>query len=313
MNTEFFDLINKYDNITIFRHVNPDFDALGSQFGLACFIKDNFINKNVYCLGFDSRNDKIHPLSDIVADEIIKSSLAIVTDVSSSNRIDDQRFLSADKIVRIDHHPQDTDYEILSIVDDVASSTCEIIVELIKDSNYEITTNCASYLYRGILSDNQNFKTNNTTAKSLALASHIASFNVDLKKVNSDIYDISQKQFEISNYIRTNAVIQESGLVFLVVSYQELIKFNLNKGQIKNQVYHFNGVKEFNIWGIFIEDENGIYEGSLRSKSLQINDIAELYNGGGHKNACGVRDLTKKDLNDLLGKLNERLGSKNAK
>ena len=43
--------IKKYDNIVILRHEVPDFDASGSQFGLATWIKDNFPNKNVYCLG----------------------------------------------------------------------------------------------------------------------------------------------------------------------------------------------------------------------------------------------------------------------
>ena len=43
--------IKKFDRIAIFRHIMPDFDALGSQFGLATWIKDNFPNKEVKVLG----------------------------------------------------------------------------------------------------------------------------------------------------------------------------------------------------------------------------------------------------------------------
>ena len=37
--------------ITIFRHTNPDCDALGSQFGLKKWIQDNYPDKQVYALG----------------------------------------------------------------------------------------------------------------------------------------------------------------------------------------------------------------------------------------------------------------------
>ena len=33
------ELIREYENVTIFRHINPDCDALGSQFGLKSWIK----------------------------------------------------------------------------------------------------------------------------------------------------------------------------------------------------------------------------------------------------------------------------------
>lgn len=51
--------------------------------------------------------------------------------------------------------------------------------------------------------------------------------------------------------------------------------------------------------------ENNIieYDGSLRSKTISINEIAQRFNGGGHKNACGVKDLTKKQLDELIQEL----------
>ena len=45
--------IQKYDIIGVFRHVSPDYDALGSQFGLVTFLKDNFPDKKIYALGKD--------------------------------------------------------------------------------------------------------------------------------------------------------------------------------------------------------------------------------------------------------------------
>ena len=43
--------IKKHDDIVIFRHIMPDFDALGSQFGLYTWLKDNFPQKSIHVVG----------------------------------------------------------------------------------------------------------------------------------------------------------------------------------------------------------------------------------------------------------------------
>ena len=43
--------IERYDRIVIFRHIKPDFDAMGSQMGLYTFLKDNFPNKEIHYVG----------------------------------------------------------------------------------------------------------------------------------------------------------------------------------------------------------------------------------------------------------------------
>ena len=49
--TRILSAIKRYDRIAIFRHSKPDFDALGSQMGLAIWLKDNFPNKEIRVLG----------------------------------------------------------------------------------------------------------------------------------------------------------------------------------------------------------------------------------------------------------------------
>jgi nanoRNase/pAp phosphatase (c-di-AMP/oligoRNAs hydrolase) len=43
--------IQKYPKIVVFRHIIPDFDALGTQLGLATWIKENFTKKTVKVIG----------------------------------------------------------------------------------------------------------------------------------------------------------------------------------------------------------------------------------------------------------------------
>jgi nanoRNase/pAp phosphatase (c-di-AMP/oligoRNAs hydrolase) len=37
--------IERYDRIVVFRHIKPDFDAMGTQMGLYTWLKDNFPRK----------------------------------------------------------------------------------------------------------------------------------------------------------------------------------------------------------------------------------------------------------------------------
>ena len=44
--------IKKYQNITLYIHERPDFDALGSAYGFKAFLKEYFPEKKGYWTGF---------------------------------------------------------------------------------------------------------------------------------------------------------------------------------------------------------------------------------------------------------------------
>ena len=51
-------LIQKYDRIAVFRHVKPDYDALGCQLAMAYWIKDNFKeNKTIFIVNHAEMSD----------------------------------------------------------------------------------------------------------------------------------------------------------------------------------------------------------------------------------------------------------------
>ncbi|MDO5122570.1 MAG: bifunctional oligoribonuclease/PAP phosphatase NrnA, partial [Erysipelotrichaceae bacterium] len=90
--------IEAADIITIYRHVHPDCDAVGSQFGLFNWLKENWPEKLVYALGREKCTQGHWPETDEVSDETIRNSLAIVLDTANTARIDDERAISASKV-----------------------------------------------------------------------------------------------------------------------------------------------------------------------------------------------------------------------
>ena len=106
MNTDIlFELVEQYDIITIYRHVSPDADALGSQLGLKQWIQETYPDKQVYALGRDAGSKQsLFPDMDIADDETVAASLAIILDTANGARVDDERWSTAAYTLKIDHH-----------------------------------------------------------------------------------------------------------------------------------------------------------------------------------------------------------------
>ncbi|MCI7069143.1 MAG: hypothetical protein MR990_05730, partial [Mollicutes bacterium] len=80
----FYSCVKKYDHIVIFRHIKPDFDAMGTQMGLYTYIKDNFPNKDVHFVGDNhvTFTPRLFPETERLNDSYFDEPfLAIICDV----------------------------------------------------------------------------------------------------------------------------------------------------------------------------------------------------------------------------------------
>lgn len=301
------DIVSNYDVITIFRHQIADQDALGAQFGMKCFLETAYPNKQVYALGDSIGSCKrLFPEVDHVDDETVKKSIAIVLDTADAKRIDDERFSSADKIVKIDHHIIVEDYADVAYVDTKAAATCEILAFMFQGCNIKVSAQCAEYLYFGLIADSIGFTTNNTTMNTLLAAAFLIECGVKVNEVKQKTSGIALNEYNYVNCIR-NRVILKGNVAYAIMNEEDYLKYGMNYNQAKEKVFAMADVNEFKIWCLFTEDTaygKQMYNGSLRSKNVAINEIAANFNGGGHKNACGVKKLTLFDIDKIITELN---------
>ena len=306
MYKELLNQINSYNKITIFRHERPDGDAMFSSLALYHFLKDNFKAKQIKVCGYDKFD--LITRNDNVSDKFITDSLAIALDVSTSNRIDDFRCLAAKYVIKIDHHPQVEKYEDLSIVNTNASSTCELISDILlsKEFNkYRISNIVCKYLYCGIITDTINFRTTNTTSKTLRIASILLEKgNINPAEIIEYLYDVNLSTYKKITEIRNKLVIKNA-FGYIKLNKNDLIKLKMQPHEAKNNIDEIGTIKELNIWAFAVEN-NGKWDCSIRSKKPYIiNKIASKYNGGGHPNAAAVKHLNASELNSLFKELIE--------
>lgn len=304
--------IEEFDTITIFRHENPDCDAVGSQFGLKSWIQENYPDKQVYALGNEECHQGPWPHQDKAEEEVIADSLAIVVDTANITRVDDQRFLHAAKIVKIDHHPNHEPFGDQMYVFDDAAAVCEILTVFFSQQKDRILSKkTAEYLYRGLLTDTLNYTTNNTKGSTLRAGAILADTGIDMSRISHDVFDHSLNGYRFTGYIISHTEVKENKLGYVVITEEDRKAFGLSAGGARSFVSTLGNVRDFEIWCIFTqkfdEDGNVLYDGSLRAKSLQVNDIASLYHGGGHCCAAGVKNLNPEDVEDILSLLCKRI------
>ena len=254
------------DIITIFRHEHPDCDALGSQWGLYSWIKDNFPEKKVYALGYESTTQCDFLVGDVVSDEVIANSTAIVLDTANTARIDDARSGLGVRAERLEAEVED------------------------ERPHNRVEQACCKH------------------APNAETGAYLVSKGIDVADVNRDLFDVPYAVFTFQNALRSKVTF-EDGIAYAIFTKEDLAKWHMTGGQARNYIDELGHVREFEVWAIFTESDEhpGLYHGSLRSKHVIINEIAQQFNGGGHPNASGVKNLTKEDIEAILIELHKAI------
>ncbi len=306
--------IEKAKNIVVFRHQMPDFDALGSQYGLYCFLKENFKDKNIMLTGCDHVvfSPRLYPSIKCINDEEFPSDfLAIILDTGNTKRIDDQRFLKAKKIIKFDHHPGLENYGDINIVHDELSSCGELIADFLFafEKKYKITAECAKYLYSAIVGDSGRFLFSSVNPTTLRISAKLLEYGFDKSKdVYLKMYQKTYHDLEITKFVLNRCVFLNTGVAYYILKDEDLKELNITPERGKENLSLMSNLEDIEVWMSITEiKEKGEFKVSIRSKLIPINDIANNYNGGGHDLASGATIYNLSELDNLINDLNKRI------
>lgn len=314
---EIIETIKSYDTIIIHRHVRPDADALGSQVGLKEIIKQSFPEKNVYAVG--EEDPALHFLTrmDEIDDSVFDGALVIICDTANTGRISDSRYKLGDKVMKIDHHPNNDPYGDLLWIDTNASSTSEMIYELYLEgegSDLKFNDAAARLIYAGIVGDTGRFLFPSTTEKTFQYASELVTYKFDRTDLYNRLYNITENIARLRGYILQHFTLSESGVSTIKITKEKLDKYGLTPLQTGKLIGTLGDVAGIRAWAVFVEEEPSIIRIRIRSKGPIVNTLAAKYNGGGHPLAAGAMARTWKevdtfiaDLEDVCQKYNKKL------
>lgn len=308
MDQEIIAKVEAYNYIAIYRHVNPDFDAFGSQFGLYDIIKTTYPDKHVYVCGDFSSEllDKYTVNYNNEAVDYHQGVLGIVLDTANRERIDDENYQKCHEIIKIDHHLVVDSYGDLNLEDSTASSASQLVVQLYKDNcNLKLSKDGAAALYLGIIGDTSRFLFKSTDERTFEAAKTLLQTGIDIGEIYNRIYlrkaaDLKVNQFILNNYQF------DHGVAYYVLTNEDLKALGISRERGSDFVNILSGIEEYKIWVAVTENiADNNWRVSIRSRDVTVNEVAQKYNGGGHAMASGAKLATIEMLPNLIGDLKE--------
>lgn len=302
-NAQLIKLIRKYDRIAIFRHIMPDYDALGTQLGLYHWIKDNFPGKEVKVLGDNhvTFTPRLFQEMDRIGDSWFDEPfLAIIVDVANISRIADPRFQKAKAIFVMDHHPKTDEFATIQVTDTETAAASELVVALLlAHKKYKLSKEAAKNFYIALVGDSGRFQYSSTSPLTFAVASHLIATGINLSDIYQDMYQKQIDDLKVTAYILNHYQVSPKGVAYYVLdsNLQKELKITVERG--KENVNLFSNIEGINIWCSITQDDDPkepCWRISIRSRKYVINEVAKEFGGGGHAQASGAKI---KDLSEL--------------
>ncbi|MDD6223406.1 MAG: bifunctional oligoribonuclease/PAP phosphatase NrnA [bacterium] len=292
--------IKKFDTIVISRHVGVDPDAMASQIALRDSILLTFPKKRVLAVGNGSNKFSYIGKLDKLEDVDFSRSLLIVLDTPDKKRVD---CFEVDRFaykIKIDHHLFVEKFCDIELIDVQTSSTSQLILELLYSTKLKRNVKIISNLFLGLVSDTNRFLFN-VNADTFSLISKVlSSYSLDLPALYQNLYRRPLSEVRLEGYISQNMTVTENGVGYIKITNDIINKFEADVASAGNMVNNFNYIEEVLVWLMISEDrKNHVIKINIRSRGPIINTIAEKYNGGGHKFACGAKLTTFEEV-DLL-------------
>lgn len=286
--------IKRNKKILIATHIDPDCDGICSALAMAHLV--NLYKKSKPLLFCHSPVPKKYQflLNNFKFSNLLKEfDLLIAVDSADIDRIFPKNqyshnFLDEKTIVNIDHHRSNKQFGEITIIDEKASSACEIIYKLFKRLNLGINRSLAETFYAGIYNETGGFVYPNTTASSLRICSELVNLGVEpaklTKKLNSKTIEGTRL---LSGALSTIEIKNSIGSMYLTQSM--LKKYKAQMSESENFISFLQVIKNVRV-SVFFREEKDHIRVSLRSDGLiDVNEFARRFGGGGHRLAAGIR------------------------
>ena len=295
------DALRAHDRFLVVTHENPDGDALGSMLGATLGLRELGKDALMYLAGtvpFPAEYDFM-PLQEVLREPPadIGERVLLALDCANEWRISPEPGVieQAALVLDVDHHHDNTRFGSVNLIVADASSTAEIVSDLLAALGVALTPEIAEALYIGLVTDTGRFQYANTTPKALRLAANLVEAGADVHGVFKRVYETVQfAKLKLLARALEHAHVYDGGRV--VVSY--LLRSDFT--EVGAEEPYSEGIIDFlrqsegaQLVALIREppkDRGGsAHRISLRSSSdeIDVSAIARASGGGGHVQAAG--------------------------
>jgi phosphoesterase RecJ-like protein len=294
------DAIRSHDRFLVTTHENPDGDALGSVLAMKGALEQLGKDAVLYLsgsvplpheYGFLPLDELSRTLPEDAAERVV-----VALDCANERRLgpDPGVLERAPLVVDVDHHHDNTRFGDVNLVVPDASSTGEILRDLLAELGVRLTPEIAEALYIAVVTDTGRFQYANTTPKALRLAAELVEAGANVHRVFQDVYEnVAFAKIKLLARALDKASVVEGGRI--IVSSLDRADFDAAGAEepfAEGIIDFLRAVEGTELVALIREPptQNGPTRRiSLRTRAegVDVSAIARKSGGGGHRQAAG--------------------------
>jgi phosphoesterase RecJ-like protein len=300
---EFIAAFRTSQRVVLTTHVNPDGDGLGSEIALACWLKERGIETAIINHSptpavyrwLDPRA-MIRTFEKARDTTTLRSADLIITlDANHPERLRSmQEAVLASPATKavIDHHLDPHPFASLTLIDEDATSTGELVFRLLTAGDGKpLTDEIASALYCAILTDTGSFRYPRVDPEIHQIAARLIENGADPVTIYTRVYEQwSRGRIHLLGEMLAGLDTTAGGRIAHVsVTREMLARTGTSEEDTDNFTLYPMSVEGVQAGILFLELAEGV-KVSFRSRgSIPINELAKEFGGNGHMNAAGAR------------------------
>jgi bifunctional oligoribonuclease and PAP phosphatase NrnA len=299
-------------------HVRPDGDALGSMLAVAHALRAGstagrplptspspFTAAVRVVASFGDRPFEIPrilrflPGAELLSppDRFPERPQVMVTfDAASADRLGvlEPSAAAAEELIVLDHHPSNTRFGTVNLIDEGAAATAVLAFDLIGRLGVGITRDMALGLYAGLVTDTGSFKYSSTSPRVHELAALLLRTGIEPGAVARELWDRSPFGFlgllaaALGRARLEPAAAAGRGLVWTTVTRADRAAHGLAFEVAESVIDVLRRADEADVAVVLKEDDDGCWQVSARSKgATDVGRACVALGGGGHRLAAG--------------------------
>lgn len=305
------ELLQGAENVALSGHVRPDGDCVGSVMAVYLYIKKNMPKKEVKVF-LETPSSVFGCIKGI---EVIDSNMDTQEEYDvfialdcNAERLGDAEpiFRRAKTKINIDHHVSNQGCGDINIVVPDASSTCEVVYDLMNPEKLDVEI--AKALYIGIVHDTGVFKYSNTLPKTLLTVAKLIEYGFDFPKIiDETFYEKTYLQTLVcAKAVSESVRFMDEKCIFSVVDKSMMEFYGVGPKDLDGVINQLRIVKGVECAIFMYQTGNMEYKVSMRSNGLvNVSEIATFFGGGGHVRAAGC--TMKGTAHDVINNLSTRI------
>jgi bifunctional oligoribonuclease and PAP phosphatase NrnA len=300
------------DRFLLVTHENPDGDALGSLVGLQGILRSLGKDTLMYIAPTDLPLPYEYAWLDMeglvsVPPADIAQRIVVFLDCGNLERnpvvaLREQ----GSRILNLDHHHDNTLFGDVNLVVPEASSTAEVVWDLMQDLGVTPTVSVAEALYVGLVTDTGRFMYTNTGVKSHLMAAELVAAGVEVHETFRRLYEgmPEPKVALLARALKTLARYDGGVLTYVTLGRRDFEQTGAQDSYTEGIIDHLRAIDGTKVAALTraLEPEDSLpprAKVSLRATdgSVDVSAIARAAGGGGHRQAAGfTTDLAPDEI-----------------